>query len=113
VRGDEFVRVGAGDKTAEAGVSLVGQFFMTPFPAPFVYRENIAADIVYAMAFLAMAHQRVAHPEQARAGLAHLRSLADHPYAGAMVDCWGKDERYQTLLREAEALIEGRPRPKK
>ena len=53
------------------------------------------------VAFLAMAHHRLGHPAEARAGLDDLRSRMKDPEAT-------KDPESQAFLREAEALIDDR-----
>lgn len=53
------------------------------------------------LAFLAMAHHRLGHEEQARADLARLRGLLIQPR-------WAKDAETLGLVDEARALIEPR-----
>jgi len=54
------------------------------------------------LAFLAMAHHQVGHKEQARAILARLRDVMKQK-------TWAKRAEAQGFLREANALIEGKP----
>jgi hypothetical protein len=69
--------------------------------------QQLRQIIVESMAFLAMTQHRLGQQEQARATLARLRELLAEP-AGA------NDAESAALLREAEALIEGKvPDPKK
>jgi len=101
-------------------VSQVGQFFMPGLPVPglpgalFDWRP-LEGHVVQAMAFLAMTHHRLGHRDRARAALADLRTFEGFHRPG-MPGMWGRgstEDDYRTLLREAEALIEGRPDPGK
>jgi hypothetical protein len=99
-------------------VSQVGQYFMAPWVAPFLdARRPIGWDAIHAMAFLAMTHHRLGHRDQARATLADLRQMRDKGLPAApgfeMWAAWENANAYQDFLREAEALIEGRPQPGK
>jgi hypothetical protein len=97
--------------------SQVGQYFMAPWVAPFLNnRGTVGLDAVHAMAFLAMTHHRLGHREQARAALADMRQMGAKGLQMIGSPSWSEWERpetYQHFLREAEALIEGRPQPGK
>jgi hypothetical protein len=71
-----------------------------------VSQEINGGDVVDGTAFLAMTHQRLGHRDRAQAALADLRTLSKRPG----MDRLGESEDYRELLREAEALIEGRPK---
>jgi hypothetical protein len=62
------------------------------------HQGSIPADL----AFLAMAQLRLGQKEQAQAALARLREAMKNPR-------WTKDAEAQGFLREAEALLEGKP----
>jgi hypothetical protein len=81
-------------------VSRVGQFFLLGWPAALLKRKMPPAQVVRAMTFWAMTHHRLGQIDRARAVLADLRAL-------------GSGQTDRELLREAEALIEGRPQPGK
>ena len=101
-------------------VSQAGQFFMPGLPVPglpgalFDWRPE-EGHVVLALAFLAMTHHRLGHLDRARAALADLRTFEGF-HRSLMPGMWGRgstEDDYRTLLREAEALIEGRPDPGK
>jgi hypothetical protein len=94
--------------------SLLGQFLMRPWPAPFVEGDEVFyGDDIHALGFLAMTQQRLGHPDRARALLIELRRQADcHSGTPAGLD-WKQFKWYRAFLSEVEALIEGRPQLKK
>jgi serine/threonine protein kinase len=59
-----------------------------------------------ALAFLAMAHQRLGHKQQTQATLTRLREVMKRP-------AWANSAEAEGLLREAEELIEGKAGDKK
>jgi WD40 repeat protein/tRNA A-37 threonylcarbamoyl transferase component Bud32 len=100
-------------------VAQAGQYFMAPWLAPYLHKEvPLRWDEFHAMAFLAMAHQRLGHRDQARAALAELRKMGsteglprppDHPEDPRRED----SDAYRQFISEAEALLEVRPQPQK
>jgi hypothetical protein len=69
--------------------------------------ENAKQGFVYVLPFLAMVHHQLGQKEQTEAVLTRLREAMKLPV-------WSQNSTVQSLLREAEALIEGKaPDPKK
>jgi hypothetical protein len=93
-------------------VFQVGQFFMMGWPAVGLSnRQIVEKDTLKAMAFLAMTHHRLGHRDRARAALDELRRLGEVKWiVGGPVGTftWNTIDDYQSLLREAETLIEGK-----
>jgi len=91
-------------------ISEFGRLFLSPWNAALVEKEVDVKDptVLEAMAYLAMTYHRLGHPDQARAVLAHLRTLVVwNNFTIRHFSTIG--EWYSDLLREAEALIEGQP----
>jgi hypothetical protein len=97
-----------------AVIGQVGQRFMAGWPVALLDRQPVRGDELEAMAFLAMAQSRLGHRDQAGAILDDLRSLASYPFVPPSVSPTVDGViRYHELLREAEAVIEGRSGPQK
>jgi WD40 repeat protein/tRNA A-37 threonylcarbamoyl transferase component Bud32 len=99
----------------QAVVSQVGQLFMTRWPVALLNRQRSGSDDVRGLTLLAMIHYRLGHRERARTVLSDLRTLGSDPGVGGPrgLGLWSGYDSYDSLLREAEALIEGRPQPGK
>jgi hypothetical protein len=100
-----------------------GQSFMRPWPTVILDGGTLSWDAVPGLAFLAMAHHRLGHRERARAMLLDLRALVNKFFKDPgrssgrfrhydAADIHMRRAWYANLLREAEALIEGRSPPK-
>jgi hypothetical protein len=92
-------------------ISQVGQYLMAGWPVALLGRQPVRQDIGDALALSAMTYHRLGHPERARAILADLRTLRvlDDKSVARL---W-KSGTYPGLLREAESVIEGGPKPGK
>jgi hypothetical protein len=103
----------------QAVVTRVGQFFLLGSRAELLERLAVDLGDVRAMAFRAMTLHRLGQIERARAALADLRMMGEYPDSdpgwgmGEKFPRWDKHQYYPDLLREAETLIEGKPRPGK
>jgi tRNA A-37 threonylcarbamoyl transferase component Bud32 len=101
-------------------ISQCGRLLMSPWSAAYRATEVAVKDesLIEGMAYLAMTYHRLGHPDQARAVLAHVRTLGVW-VPPIMGDSYPRKHfdtsayRYPDLLREAEALIEGKPPPGK
>jgi hypothetical protein len=94
-------------------ISHVGELYLSGWRGAFPDWWRIDQDAMQAMAYLAMTHHCLGHRDRARALLADLRTL--RVVIGVMGGRPEPTQRksiadmYPSLLREAEALIEGRP----
>jgi tetratricopeptide (TPR) repeat protein len=94
-------------------VSQVGHFFMPAWPVPLVESQPVEKEVAEALAFLAMTYHRLDHRDRAQRILDQLRTLIVRVYGGIGWADLAFVEVFPDLLREAEALIEGRPQPAK
>src|SRR5205807_850000 len=69
------------------------------------------ASTAYARFFLAMAHQRLGHGEEARRWLSEAVRVADQELAAKSPPPWNRRVTLQILRREAEGLIGRSPLP--
>jgi WD40 repeat protein len=94
----DALTVSRATKAISADIGLV---LMNPWLLPqthYLVAHGDPADV----AFLAMTHHRLNHPEQAQASLARLQDLLKQ-------ERWANDQEAQALLREAETLLSGNP----
>jgi len=99
--------------------SKVGQFFLLGPYAALLESQPVVMGTMQARAFRAMTYHSLGQVEQARAALADFRALGNErggpQFNGDSrgLEHWYESTRYRDRLREAEALIEGRPQPGK